>query len=159
MEEKMTEVEKIIAGITNIKDYDISNDFDNDEIVELLEAKIIRATDLKEWRASNLIIDGIISYKDYPFERFSPAEQLRQLHCCAIEPAAFLEKADLDFYDADEWLFLLQFLSYLAGRAPWEMMRREGSEQSWEELFEKHPEFEKYAPGKGDVDNKTLFTD
>ena len=152
----MTEIEKIIAGITNVKDYDISNEFDNDEIVELLEEKIIKATNLKAWRASNLIIDGIIGYNDYPFEKFPPDEQLRQLHWCAIEPSEFLEKADLDFYDADEWLFLLQFLPYLADRSPWEMMRQEGSEQSWKELLERHPEFEKYAPAKSDIDNRTL---
>ena len=146
----MTEIEKIIAGITNIKDYDISNDFDCDEIETLLEEGIIKATDLKSWRASDLIIDGVIGYDDYPFEKFSSDEQLKQLHYCAIEPSVFLEKADLDFYDADEWLFLLKLIPHLSDRAPWEMLKAEGTEKSWKELLENHPEFEKYAPEKED---------
>ena len=150
MEENMTEIEKIIAGITNIKDYDISNDFDCDEIETLLEEGIIKATDLKSWRVSDLIIDGVIGYDAYPFEKFPPDEQLRQLLYCAIEPSAFLEKADLDFYDADEWLFLLKLIPHLSDRAPWEMLKTDGSKESWKELLEKHPEFEKYAPAKKD---------
>ncbi len=146
----MTEIEKIIAGIINIKDYDISNDFDNDEIKVLFEEDIIKATDLKSWRASDLIIDGVIGYDDYSFEKFPPYEQLRQLLYCAIEPSAFLEKADLDFYDADEWLFLLKLIPHLSDRAPWEMLKEDGSEESWKELLEKHPEFEKYAPAQKD---------
>lgn len=144
----MTEIGKIIAGITNIKDYDISNDFDGDEIEALLEEGIIKATDLKSWRASDLIIDGVIGYDAYPFEKFSPDEQLRQLFYRAIEPSAFLEKADLDFYDANEWLFLLQLIPLLSDRAPWEMLKTDGSEENWKELLEKHPEFEKYAPAQ-----------
>ena len=146
----MTEIEKIIAGIANVKNYDISNDFDCDEIETLLEEGIIKATDLKSWRASDLIIDGVIGYDDYPFEKFSPDEQLRQLLYCAIEPSAFLAKADLDFYDADEWLFLLKLIPHLSDRAPWEMLKTDGSKESWQELLEKHPEFEKYAPPEKD---------
>ncbi len=146
----MSEIEKIIAGIANVKNYDISNDFDNDEIKVLFEEDIIKATDLKSWRASDLIIDGVIGYDDYSFEKFSPDEQLRQLLYCAIEPSAFLEKADLDFYDADEWLFLLKLIPHLSDRAPWEMLKEDGSEESWKELLEKHPEFEKYAPAQKD---------
>ena len=146
----MTEIEKIIAGITDIKDYDISNDFDGDEIEALLEEGIIKGTDLKSWRASDLIIDGVIGYDAYPFEKFPPDEQLRQLLYCAIEPSAFLAKADLDFYDADEWLFLLKLIPHLSDRAPWEMLKTDGSKESWQELLEKHPEFEKYAPPEKD---------
>ena len=146
----MTEIEKIIAGIANVKNYDISNDFDCDEIETLLEEGIIKATDLKSWRASDLIIDGVIGYDDYPVEKFSPDEQLRQLLYCAIEPSAFLAKADLDFYDADEWLFLLKLIPHLSDRAPWEMLKTDGSKESWKELLENHPEFEKYAPAQED---------
>ena len=35
-------------------------------------------------------------------------------------------------------------------RAPWEMLKEDGSEESWKELLEKHPEFEKYAPAQKD---------
>lgn len=146
MEEKMSEIEKIIAGITSIRDYNIARDFDDDELLQLLEEKIIKAVDISPWRASNMIIDGIIDYRDFPFEKFPPYEQLRQLHCCAIEPSVFLEKADIDFFDADEWLFLLKLIPHLSDRAPWEMLKEDGSEESWKELLEKHPEFEKYAP-------------
>ena len=58
----MTEVEKILAGIANINDYSLENDFDNDEIAELLENGIIKAADISQWRASDLLIDGIIDY-------------------------------------------------------------------------------------------------
>ena len=146
----MSEIEKIIAGITSIRDYNIARDFDDDELLQLLEEKIIKAADISPWRASNMIIDGIIDYRDYSFEKFSPDEQLRQLLYCAIEPSAFLEKADLDFYDADEWLFLLKLIPHLSDRAPWEMLKEDGSEESWKELLEKHPEFEKYAPAQKD---------
>ena len=114
----MTEIEKIIVGITSIRDYNIARDFDDDELLQLLEEKIIKAADISPWRASNMIIDGIIDYRDFPFEKFPPYEQLRQLLYCAIEPSAFLEKADLDFYDADEWLFLLKLIPHLQTGRP-----------------------------------------
>ena len=31
-----------------------------------------------------------------------------------------------------------------------EMLKAEGTEKSWQELLEKHPEFEKYAPPEKD---------
>ena len=135
----MTEIEKIIAGIANVKNYDISNDFDCDEIETLLEEGIIKATDLKSWRASDLIIDEVIGYDDYPFEKFPPDEQLRQLLYCAIEPSVFLEKADLDFYDADEWLFLLKLLPHLFEQAPWEMLKAEGSKENSKSVIPRNP--------------------
>ena len=67
----MTEVGKILAGIANINDYSLENDFDNDEIEQLLEEGIIEATDISQWRASDLLIDGIIDYEQYPFDNFA----------------------------------------------------------------------------------------
>ena len=150
----MSKIERIIAGITSIRDYNIARDFDDDELLQLLEEKIIKAADISPWRASNMIIDGIIDYRDFPFEKFPPYEQIRQLHYCAIEPSVFLEKADIDFFDADEWLYLLELLPHLADIAPWEMICRDGAPESWAELLEKRPEFEKYTPEKSDIDNK-----
>ena len=80
----MTEVEKILEGITNINDYSLENDFDNDEIEQLLEEGIIKASDISQWRASDLLIDGIIDYDQYPFENLAVYEQLRQLENGAI---------------------------------------------------------------------------
>ena len=58
----MTELEKILEGLANINDYSLETDFDNDEIQQLLEEGIIKAADLSQWRASDLLIDGIIDY-------------------------------------------------------------------------------------------------
>ena len=142
----MTEIEKIIAGITNISDYNINFDFETDEAGQLLEADIVKPADFSTGRASDLIIDEIIDYKDYPFEDFPPDEQLRQLNCHAIEPSEFLEKIDLELFDADDWLYLLQFFPLLADCAPREMIRQEGKSENWKELLEKYPHFSRYAP-------------
>ena len=141
----MTELEKLFAGITRISDYNIDMDFDNDEITQLLEADIIKAADIGISRASDLLIDGVIDYEQYPFEKFSAYEQIRQLQYCAIEPAEFLEKADLDTFDSDEWLYLLEVLPRIAEKAPWEELRKNGSVKSWMELLKSRPEFAKSA--------------
>lgn len=137
----MTEVEKILAGIANINDYSLENDFDNGEIEELLDNGIIEATDICQWRASDLLIDGVIGYDQYPFEDFSGYEQIRQLQYCAIEPRKFLEKADLETFDADEWLYLLEVLPRLAEKAPWDELRKKGSVKGWMDLLKARPEF------------------
>ncbi|MBR2905836.1 MAG: hypothetical protein IKC08_08050 [Lentisphaeria bacterium] len=98
----MTEVEKILAGIININDYSLENDFDNDEIEELLDNGIIEATDIAQCRASDLLIDGIINYEQFPFEDFAVYEQLRQLEHNAITLDDFVKKADFDIFDDEE---------------------------------------------------------
>ena len=98
----MTEVEKILAGITRISDYNIEIDFDNNEIEELLENGIIKASDIGISRASDLLIDGVIDYEQYPFENFSVFEQLRQLEHNAITLDDFVKKADWDIFDDEE---------------------------------------------------------
>ena len=35
----MSKIERIIAGITSIRDYNIARDFDDDELLQLLEEK------------------------------------------------------------------------------------------------------------------------
>ena len=98
----MTEVEKILAGIANINDYSLENDFDNDEIEQLLEEGIIEATDISQWRASDLLIDGIIDYDQYPFENLAVYEQLRQLEHGAISLEDFKKQADFEIFDDEE---------------------------------------------------------
>lgn len=98
----MTEIEKILDGITSINDYSLENDFDNDEITVLLENDIIRATDISQWRASDLLIDGIIDYDQYPFDNFAVCEQLRQLEHGAISLENFMEQADFEIFDDEE---------------------------------------------------------
>ena len=98
----MTEVEKILAGIANINDYSLENDFDNDEIEQLLEADIIEAVDIKQSRASDLLIDGVINYEQYPFDEFSVFEQLRQLEHGAISLDDFKKQADFEIFDDEE---------------------------------------------------------
>ena len=98
----MTEVEKILEGITNINDYSLENDFDNDEIEQLLEEGIIKASDISQWRASDLLIDGIIDYDQYPFENLAVYEQLRQLENGAISLEDFKKQADFEIFDDEE---------------------------------------------------------
>ena len=98
----MTEVEKILAGITRISDYNIEIDFDNNEIEELLENGIIKASDIGISRASDLLIDGVIDYEQYPFDDFSVYEQLRQLEHNAISLEDFVKQADFDIFDDEE---------------------------------------------------------
>lgn len=137
----MTELEKILAGVTNINDYSLENDFDNDEITELLENGVIKADDISQWRASDLIIDGIIGYEQYPFENFSAYEQIRQLQYCVIEPSEFRKKVDLDTFDSDDWLYLLEVLPGFAENAPLDELRKNGSVKSWMDLLKVRPEF------------------
>ena len=98
----MTEVEKILAGIANINDYSLENDFDNDEIEQLLDAGIIEAVDIKQSRASDLLIDDVINYEQYPFDEFSVFEQLRQLEHGAISLDDFKKQADFEIFDDEE---------------------------------------------------------
>ena len=144
----MTEVEKILAGIANINDYSLENDFDNDEIAELLENGIIKAADISQWRASDLLIDGIIDYEQYPFENFSAYEQIRQFKHRTIAPDDFRKKADFDSFDADEWLFLLEVLPDAAGNVPWADLKRDGSVKSWMDLLAERPQFAEIADWK-----------
>ena len=144
----MTELEKLFAGINRISDYNIDIDFDNDEISQLLDADIIKASDIGICRASDLLIDGVIDYEQYPFEKFSAYEQIRQLQYCVIEPTEFLEKADLDTFDSDEWLYLLEVLPRITEKAPWDELRKNGSVKSWMDLLKSRPEFAKYASWK-----------
>ena len=98
----MTEVEKILAGITDINDYSPENDFDNDEIEQLLEEGIIEAVDISQCRASDLLIDGIINYEQFPFDDFAVYEQLRQLEHGAISLEDFMKQADFEIFDDEE---------------------------------------------------------
>ena len=149
----MTELEKILAGLASINDYSLETDFDNDEIQQLLEEGIIKAADLSQWRASDLLIDGVIDYEQYPFENFSVYEQIRQLKHCAIEPKDFRKKANLDSFDADEWLFLLEVLPGMKENAPWEMLRESGSVKSWVKLLNARPEFAESADWQSLAEN------
>ena len=100
----MTEVEKILTGIANINDYSLETDFDNDEIEQLLNEDIIKATDLSQWRASDLLIDGIIDYEQYPFDNFAVYEQLRQLEHGAISLEDFKNEFNKKGTDRQESL-------------------------------------------------------
>ena len=79
MANKRAIVEKIISGEEKLGDYDLDSDFDHEEIRTLLEAGVIEVSDLSDWRASDMILDGSLSYDEYPFEKFTHYEQVRQL--------------------------------------------------------------------------------
>lgn len=144
----MTELEKLLAGITRIGDYNIDIDFDNNEIEELLDNGIIKANDIGISRASDLLIDGVIDYEQYPFENFPAYEQIRQLQYCAIEPSDFRKKVDPDTLDCADWLYLLEVLPGFAENAPWEKLQKDGSVKSWMDLLKSHPEFAESADWK-----------
>ena len=98
----MTELENFFSGETDIKDHSLENDFDNNEIEQLLNAGVIEAVDIRQSRASDLLIDGIIDYEQYPFDEFSVFEQLRQLEHNAIFWEDFIKQADFDIFDDGE---------------------------------------------------------
>lgn len=154
----MTEVERLIGGLANIVDYDIDNDFDNEDIEQLLAEGIIKPSDIGMARASDLLINGVFDYGSYPFETFSHYEQIRQLEYCAVEPGDFLNWVDLNTFESDDWLYLLEVLPRLADMAPWEKLRKEGSFKSWADFLIKRPEYAEYADwqqlsGKGKIND------
>ena len=140
----MTDCEKILAGKANIADFDIDNDFDCEELAELLEAGVIRPRDISLWRAADMVLDEVADYSMFPFENFTPHDQIRHLAFHTITSEEFTKRADLDLYDADEWLELLELLPELADRAPWETLRGEGSPDRWQALLKARPELAKY---------------
>lgn len=145
MEEERTILEKILDGEANLGDYDLDSDFDHEEICKLLEAGIIEPRDLSAGRASDMILDGSLSYDEYPFENFTHYEQVRQLEQEAVSRKDFKAKAELEYYDGDDWLLLLDVWPELDVEAPWEMIRDEARAESWFDFLAGHPEFAKKA--------------
>ena len=141
----MTECEKILAGKSDIRNYNIDNDFDNQEIEQLLGNGIITRRDIGMLRASDLIIDGILDYDTYSLTDFPPYEQIRQLENGAVSPEDFLRQTELETFDACDWLYLLQVLPGLTESAPWKKLHTEGSVSGWMELLVRRPECAAYA--------------
>lgn len=148
MEEERTILEKILNGEANLGDYDLDSDFDHEEICRLLEGGIIEPRDLSAWRASDMILDGSLSYDEYPFENFPPYEQVRQLEQKVLSREDFKAKAELEFYDGDDWLLLLDVWPELDAEAPWKMIRDEARAESWFDFLATHPEFAEKADWK-----------
>ena len=148
MKEESVIVEKIISGEAALGDYDLDSDFGNDGICKLLEAGIIKAGDLSDWRASDMILDGSLSYAEYPFEKFTHYEQIRQLEQEAISREDFKVKAELEYYDGDDWLLLLDVWPELDAEAPWEMICSEARAGAWFEYLSTHPEHAEKADWK-----------
>ena len=141
----MTECEQILAGKSDIRNYDIDNDFDNQEIEQLLGNGIITPRDIGMLKASDLIIDGILDYNTYSLTDFPPYEQIRQLENGTVSPEDFLRQTELETFDASDWLYLLQVLPGLTESAPWEKLNAEGSVSGWMELLARHPECARFA--------------
>ena len=141
MTEKRAIAEKIISGEASLGDYDLDSDFDHEEIRTLLEAGIIEPHDLSDWRASDMILDGSMSYDEYPFEKFTHYEQVRQLEQEVISREDFKAKAELEYYDGDDWLLLLDVWPELDAEAPWDMIRTEARAESWFDFLSSHPEY------------------
>ena len=148
MEEERTILEKILNGEANLGDYDLDSDFDHEEICRLLEGGIIEPRDLSPWRASDMILDGSLSYDEYPFENFPPYEQVRQLEQKVVSREDFKAKAELEVYDGDDWLLLLDVWPELDAEAPWKMIRDEARAESWFDFLATHPEFAEKADWK-----------
>lgn len=146
--EEDTIVEKIIGGKANLGDCDLNSDFDHDEIRSLLEAGIIGARDLPDGLASDMILDGTLSYDEYPFEKFTPYEQVRQLEQGAVRREDFKAKAELEDYDGNDWLLLLDVWPELDGEAPWERIREEACARCWFDFLSSRPEYAQKADWK-----------
>ena len=144
----MTECEQILAGRSDIRNYNIDNDFDNREIEQLLDSGIISPRDIGMLKASDLIIDGILDYDTYSLTDFPPYEQIRQLENGAVSREDFLRLTELETFDAGDWLYLLQVLPGLNESAPWEKLQAEGSVSGWMELLARCPESARYADWK-----------
>lgn len=136
----MTVCEQILAGRSDIRNYDIDNDFDNQEIEQLLGNGIISPRDIGMLKASDLIIDGVLDSNTYSLTDFPPYEQIRQLENGAVSPEDFLRRADLKTFDANDWLYLLLVIPELTGSAPWNLLNAEGSISRWMELLAGRPE-------------------
>ena len=141
MEEERSILEKILDGEASLGDYDLDSDFDHEEICKLLEAGIIEPRDLSDGRASDMILDGSLSYDEYPFENFTHYEQVRQLEQEVISREDFKAKAELEYYDGDDWLLLLDVWPELDAEAPWDMIRDEARAESWFDFLASHPEY------------------
>ena len=144
----MTECKQILAGRSDIRNYDIDNDFDNKEIEQLLKNGIISSRDIGMLKASDLIIDGVLDSNTYSLTDFPPYEQIRQLENGAVSPEDFLRQTELKTFDANDWLYLLQVLPGLSKSAPWEKLQAEGPVSSWMELLARCPEYAQYADWK-----------
>lgn len=68
--------------------------------------ELLKPLTISQWRTSDLLIDGIIDYEQYPFENFSVFEQLRQLEHNAISSEDFVKQADFDIFDVEEKVWL-----------------------------------------------------
>ena len=148
MEDERTILEKILEGGANLGDYDLDSDFDHEEILSLMEAGIIGARDIPDGRASDMILDGSLSYDDYPFEKFSHYEQVRQLEQKAVSREDFKARAELEYYDGNDWLLLLDVWPELDAEAPWDMIRDEARAKSWFDFLASHPEYADKADWK-----------
>ena len=148
MKEERSTLEKIIAGEANLGDYNLNTDFDHDELRSLLDAGLIEPHDLSDWTASNMIIDGLLSYDEYPFEKFTNYEKVRQLEEGAVSMEEFKEKADLELFDGDDWLVLLGVRHEMDAEAPWEMIRDEARADQWFDFLSTRPECAEKADWK-----------
>ncbi len=140
-EDLRTRIEKVLNGDVDIADCDINNDFDDEEAGKLLDAGLVRPEDFSEPRAAELIIEGVLSFDARPFEEFSPYQQLRLLAGNAVSAEEFRKRANLDDYDADDWLALVAERPEFAARAPWEKLRNGANTGGWFKLLARRPEF------------------
>ena len=148
MEDERSVLEKIIAGEADLKEYDLDSDFDHNELRSLLDSGLIEPHDLSDWTASDMILDGSLSYDEYPFEKFTHYEQVRQLEQKAVSRDEFKAKAELEYYDGDDWLLLLGVWPELDAEAPWDMIRDEARANRWFEFLAGRPECAEKADWK-----------
>ena len=148
MEEERSILEKIIAGESKLGDYDLDTDFDHDELRSLMDAGLIAPRDLSDWTASDMIIDGSLSYDEYPFEKFTNYEKVRQLEEGVLSMEEFKEKAELEYFDGDDWLALLGVRPEMDAEAPWEMIRDEARADQWFDFLSTRPECAEKADWK-----------
>jgi len=148
MEDERTMTERILAGEANLSDYDLDSDFDDDELLALMDGGLIVPRDISDWRASDMVISGLLSYDEYPFERFGNYEKVRQLEQKTIGKEEFKAKAGLEYFDGDDWLALLGVWPEMDAEAPWKMIRNEARADQWFDFLSIRPECAKKADWK-----------
>lgn len=139
-DDSRTLVEQVLDGDADIADCDV-NDFDDDAARKLLDAGLVRPEDFSEPRSAELIIEGVLSFDTRPFEEFSPYQQLRLLAGGAVTAEEFRKRANLDDYDADDWLTLVAECPEFAALAPWEKLRAEATPREWFAALARRPDF------------------
>ena len=140
MEDSRSLAEKVIDGDVDIRNYDINNDFDFDDIEKLLGAGIVSPGELAESLAAYFILSGALTFEDRPFADFSHPRQIFLLEQGAVPTDDLSAATFFELREADGWLELLAENADFDAAAPWEKIRDNASADSWFRFLARRPE-------------------